>query len=1127
MAFDLTTPKPTNLTLVAPFLDPGTGRAWLQLPTGLTLEEIVAEALPDREVDRPQLRVTLVSGAGMSVIEARLWARVRPKPGVQVIIRVIPGKDALRSVLLAIVSIASFSLGGILGAALVPAAGFGQTLVSTLIGASLSVVGTLLVGALIPQEQPDQITAPRDVFQVSGWQNRAALGAPVPLALGRMRYAPPFAARSYTEIVGDVQYVRALFCFGYGPLKISDLRIGQTPIDEFKNVEIEVREGRSDDAPISLYTQQVIEEVANLELIRPYQEDELGNDLTSEEPVATPRVWRTGEDASRINVILSFPEGLFRIDSEGRFRGDITVEIRLRFRLAGTTDWKDPVIISVTGLRREQFWRQFTYVTDVRGVWEVEIERLTTSDRFSEYTEASFLAAIQTVRTERPIAIDAPMALVAIRVQATRQLNGALDSFNALVERYAPELQPDGTWQEGLPRNPASAALFALQSAANAFPVPDTEIDWDSFADWYRYCADKGLKFDAVRDKGASLRELLKAVGSAGRAAVRHDGVRWGAVIDRPTDLVVDHINPRNSSDFSWSKVFFDPPDAFRVPFLDQTRDYQPAERIVPWPGFEGVPDLTETVDLPGKTDPAEVWVEARRKQYELIYRAESYSMIQDGGARVATRGDQVVVSHDVLDATQVATRVIGIEGELILLDEEVTMVAGEEYALRFMSPVAPADPEAPTLQTVRSSVARLVTEPGTFRSVRLEVQENDPAPALPQVGWVAHFGVASRESLRMKVRGLEAGEDLSVGIDLVPAAPEIDALTDAEVPPPWDGRVGEPTGEQLGAPGIPRVTDVRTLTGTITPLPKQINIQLEPSSDVEIASYVVQYRLQGEATFRTEEALAANNGVTLPPLAFGATVEFRVRAISLNRTPSNYSALFTFQIGRDFSIPDALPPGAVVLEGGLGHASIWVVTTTDNITQEIQLFRVPSGTTLDRAIHAVGNPFPVVPSSTFTFIDGDATRQNLLTDPGFAGSADWTAGTGWTVGSDQAVKVAGAASAVTQDLALPAGETYRLALTLSGVTAGTVTPVLSGTPNAVGAAISQDGQSLQSIEPSGPIQALSIDADAAFEGAIEDVVVFQETAACVPAGAWDYYVEPLGFGVNGPVAGPFTVTII
>src|SRR5690606_23221521 len=109
--------------------------------------------------------------------------------------------------------------------------------------------------------------------------------------------------------------------------------------------------------------------------------------------------------------------------------------------------------------------------------------------------------------------------------------------------------------------------------------------------------------------------------------------------------------------EFGWSRSYFDPPDAFRVKFLDETAGSAPAERLVPWPGHEGSIDLTESIEMPGKTDPAEIYIETRRRMYELLHRPDTFTAIQDGAARVATRGDQVMGSFDVIARSQVAAR--------------------------------------------------------------------------------------------------------------------------------------------------------------------------------------------------------------------------------------------------------------------------------------------------------------------------------------------------------------------------------------------------------------------------------------------------------------------------------------
>ena len=67
------------------------------------------------------------------------------------------------------------------------------------------------------------------------------------------------------------------------------------------------------------------------------------------------------------------------------------------------------------------------------------------------------------------------------------------------------------------------------------------------------------------------------------------------------------------------------------------------------------------------------------------------------------------------------------------------------------------------------------------------------------------------------------------------------------------------------------------------------------------------------------------------------------------------------------------------------------------------------------------------------------------VTDGGFSGDGSaWTQGTGWSIGSGVATKVAGVASDLEQDISAVAGETYQLSYVLTR-TAGTLTPQIGG----------------------------------------------------------------------------------
>ncbi|WP_226779499.1 host specificity protein J [Oceaniglobus trochenteri] len=1088
--------------ITAPMLDPGQGRIETTLPAGATVSELVLAVLPGLACTE-RVRVTLSLGDRVWAVPTPLWSHVRPRPGVRVLVRVVPGDDALRTILSIAITVAASAF----AAPLAGFFGFKGALAEGLATIGLTLAGNLLLSALIP---PPSEEKSRNVYTISSWRNDIRRGDPIPCAFGRHRYAPPFAATSWTEIDGDVQYVRALFCFGYGPLRISDLRLGDTSLNDYEDVDFELREGRAGDLPVTLYHRQVIEESHGVDLVRPFPRDAAGEVLDDEPAIETPvRRW-TATGTSEIAVLIGFPSGLFNIDKKGRTQS-VSVTLRIRARQDGAGAWEDIAELDVRAAKREAFVRVHRWTPPVRGRWQVEITRMTPETTSTQTSDRTVLTALQSIRPEYPIALDKPVALVALRIRATYQLNGTLDSFNALVEREMP-LRSGVAWLPGYGRNPASAYLAALTGASNPYPVPTTEIDWDGVADWYNWCEGKGLKYDRIHDTSESLGEMLSAICAAGRATPHHDGRRWGVVIDRPQDVVIDHISPRNASDFTWSRAYFDPPDALRVRFLDETADHAPAERVVPWPGHTGPVGLTEALDLPGKTDPDEVWRETRRRMYELIHRPDRFSAIQDGASRIVTRGDLVMGSFDVLDHAQIAARVTSVRGQLVELDSELIRAPETEYGLRFRGPSDGEDIGASVLR-------RIASGPDVSRAVRL-VGEGP----LPNLGDAVHLGPLNTESRALRVRGIEPGEGFSGRVLMIDAAPEIDELTDAETPPTWDGRVGAPVSIPPVVPAAPLFVRIAGFLDTDAPGGVSVTVAPGPGSRATVSGYSLEHRLAGAPTWTAIAIPAAQAGVEIKAYVPGEAIELRCRAIGNDGTAGPWSAVLALVVGAgDPALPGALETASISISGGLGSAQIVAGLPSDAALSSIQIYRAAAGVTLDRDIHGVGAPISVQSGGTFALVDGDGTRTTLISDGEMAGTGDWDAGTGWTLAGGQATHAAGAAGELGQETALVAGRTYRLSWRILGRTAGDLTPRLIGATTSEGVSRVADGTFAERlIAPASPTE-LQFVASSDFDGSLDDVVLFEETAACVDAGAYDYWFEPLN---DEGQAGPTTTAI-
>lgn len=331
----------TRQETIADILPPGQGRVQVQacphpfrmartdftVPAGLTLAEIVARVQPD-----PALMLGASVFLGDEEIPRQCWPRVRPKPGTTVSVRVAPagggGKNPLRTVLLIAVLVAAVVIPG--------AQPFAGTLLASgtiggsLFGAAIGLAGSLLVNALVPASRPKAQELSREgaespTYSISGARSDLRPFEPVPRVLGEHRITAPLGARTYTEIVGDNQYLRMLAVWGYGPLHLRDFKVGETPLTDFKGVEVEHRQGFDTDPPITLFPNDVFEEPLAIALTA----------------AGSWQTRTTQPDTDEISLDFTWPLGLVEFDALGNKLAR-TVEVEVQYAPTGTSAWSIP-----------------------------------------------------------------------------------------------------------------------------------------------------------------------------------------------------------------------------------------------------------------------------------------------------------------------------------------------------------------------------------------------------------------------------------------------------------------------------------------------------------------------------------------------------------------------------------------------------------------------------------------------------------------------------------------------------------------------------------------------------------------------------------------------------------------
>jgi len=185
------------------------------------------------------------------------------------------GKNPLRTVLTIAVLVASIYLGPEIALAM----GYTSTgTAAAMATAGLAMVGSVLVNTVIPAPRPSipsmswggsgAIPAASPTYSLQAQGNQARLGQPIPVIYGRHLIYPDLAAEPYQDYVAGDQFLYQLHVIGQGEYAVEQIRIEDTPISSFEEVQTEIV---APGGEVTLFDPDVITaaEVAGQELVAP------------------------------------------------------------------------------------------------------------------------------------------------------------------------------------------------------------------------------------------------------------------------------------------------------------------------------------------------------------------------------------------------------------------------------------------------------------------------------------------------------------------------------------------------------------------------------------------------------------------------------------------------------------------------------------------------------------------------------------------------------------------------------------------------------------------------------------------------------------------------------------------
>lgn len=549
----------------------------------------------------------------------------------------------------------------------------------------------------------------KSVYSLSGRDNEAKLGAPVPCCYGLVRNWPDRAAEPYQLYQDNNQYIFIILCAGHGKNVLTDPKVNNTPFSSFKEISYEIVEPFG---YVSLFRDKVITipEVANLEIFGPNEDDYDG-------PIGPFIINDFDESIDRIECDFSFPKGLFfqndggslgfreiegyfeyrQIDEDGDgvfIPGELEYYNEVKeykqpfgssfiWRVESTSivigahpyadGYKVTTIITEGGekkrvtkyyVSRVTEWtrviiakelktidpQRFTMSVDVPlGRYEVRFDRTNDKDLSFKASNDFFVDTVRGFMPNRTFYGDKTM--VAVKALATANLNS--NSANKLnfaqqrwVEVWDSELEEWTERQET--RNPVWAACDAVRAQYGG-RYPASILDLVTLSSLAETFDTLGITFDYMFAQSGNLWDILKTILSVGHAMPVLNGSKISAVRDYLQVLPETIFTPDNMlpASFSWNMVLrkLNDYDSVEVEYTDEDTFKQ---ETIPCLIGDDAGENPEKLKLVGVTNRNRAYRMGMRQRATKKFRKELGAFKTDMQGHIPSLNSMVAVVHDV-----------------------------------------------------------------------------------------------------------------------------------------------------------------------------------------------------------------------------------------------------------------------------------------------------------------------------------------------------------------------------------------------------------------------------------------------------------------------------------------------
>lgn len=652
---------------------------------GKTLQQIIDDLnIPEDLIHT--LRVYIAGG----LVPNKHFKNIKPKADNDVKILLIPEGDNEILRLVAVIAITYFA--GAAGAAWAGAGTVGASVITI----GITIAGMMALNAVFPPPEAAEVEVGGEgssaALTIAGSRNQTRYDQSCPRIYGTVKVFPPYAAQPFTISHSGDQYLYMLFTLGYGDIDVTDLKIGETNIDDYTDITYNIIKNVSSSDDLSIFTNDIETEQVNIDL-----------------QLLNPVLRTSSIEQKYIQFDINFNAGLFGINAGGNnISEDVTFSYVLKDDIDTPIDPTDyfispltipsELIISypttasfkIAGERQDGF--SFTIrlsTTIVTDTVTLELTRSAASTNGVNTISNSYWTALRTFKKGAALGdfrvtdtSQVSHTMIEMQIKATDQLSGTIDALNCIATANL------RTYTGGSPEftapiptdNPAWILADVLTGIVNQRPKSDSKINWAELKRWADFCDVETLGQDGIYTKAhtcnfildysTTIYQLLKDITSVGRASLDVYDDKYSVIFEEEKNTKVQLFTNMNTNNFNSSRTYIELPDAVKINFRDPDSNWQMRELVVYNDGFVASnAKIYESINSPKTISSDEAYRNGRYWLKQAALRQEIIIFDTDIDWLECKRGSLIGFQHDVMKAGGTVARVRSVDGTNIIVD--------------------------------------------------------------------------------------------------------------------------------------------------------------------------------------------------------------------------------------------------------------------------------------------------------------------------------------------------------------------------------------------------------------------------------------------------------------------------